>query len=276
MRRLRVGSSVVSMGWKMTTALVQPLGFLGAIPRLGLRHAAIGLGRAYARPWEFRRHLDFVFERSEFMRHRMKTFDRDVNDALRKLQARTYLHEVRQSFFIFTGLMDMGTAVPVWLGAYDKAMNGLVTNVAANDETAAAQFADSLVRMTQSAGTAANLAAVQRGSEAQRIFTMFYSYFSVLYNQMANEQVPGVLRGQVGRAAFIANMAWLWFLPAFLSEFIMQRWAQQEDEDDDEALRRQIGTVLAYPLSGIVLVRDGVNAAVVGLWLRAVAGRRRR
>ena len=57
-------------------------------------------------------------------------------------------------------------------------------------------------------------------------------------------------------------MAWIWFLPAFLSEWMMQRWDEQEGEGEDDATKRQIGTIFAYPLSGVIGVRDLANFMV--------------
>jgi hypothetical protein len=70
--------------------------------------------------------------------------------------------------------------------------------------------------------------------------------------------------GHISRPAFVANLLFLWILPAVLSEVITGRWGPQDDEDDDETLARQIGTVAAYPLAAVVGIRDAVNATISG------------
>ncbi len=110
--------------------------------------------------------------------------------------------------------------------------------------------------MTQSAGGAKDLAAIQGGSEAQRMFTMFYSYFSVLYNLMRRSasQVKDV--SDVPR--FLASMGFLWFIPAIVSELVAQR-----GPDDDEDWGEWAAWELArYPFASVVGVRD--MAAAVG------------
>lgn len=266
--RVRNGSSVVNMGWKLSTAIVQPLGILGAVPRVGLRPLAAMVAKFYGRPDLLPERLRFALDRSTALRFRMQTFDRDVNDALAsargKIEGDLVPLPVRRSFFFFTGLMDMGVAVPVWLTAYEAARAGKVDGVAGGDEQAAIQHADSVVRMTQGSGGAKDLAEVMRGPQIRKLWTQFYSYFSVLYNQLWTEQFPGVALGKIPLPVFVANLAFLWFGPALLAQMLQGGLEPRDGEDDDDRNRRVALATAAYPLMTVIGVRDFVNAATSG------------
>src|SRR5690606_30109778 len=151
-------------------------------------------------------------------------------------------------------LLDMSVSVPTWLGAYQKAMDGAVENVAAGDRERAIDYADSVVRMSQSAGGAKDLARIQRGSEYHRIFTMFYSYFSVLYNLFKRRFQ--LTRGVSDLPRFAASMFYLWFVPAVLSELVAGRGPDDEDEWETWAAAK----LIQYPFQSVVGLRDLVNA----------------
>jgi len=247
--RARAGASVVNMGWKISTAIVQPIGYTQTIDAIGEKWAMRGLSRFYA-SGDISKQVDFIFERSEQMRNRMKTFDRDVADTLRRLTSESKLDKVRETFFWLTGMADLGTALPSWLGAYGKAMEEFNGN-----EEKAVQYADMIVRTTQSSGSVKDLAEIQRGSELQKLFTAFYSYFNVLYNLFSKRGRQ--LRDTRNVPRFLASMMYLWWVPAVLSEMI----AGRAPDDEDDWLKWALKKELAYPLQSVVLLRDIVQAA---------------
>jgi len=250
-QHLRGGMSIAAMGWKLTTALVQVTGFLQSaamVPKGQLLKSVAGF---YSNPLTMSRKVDFVFERSVEMRTRSKSLDRDIRDALRKLGPEGKRDAVKRSFFYLTGLMDMGVAVPTWLASYEVGMDEFQ-----GDEAKAIEYADQVVRTTQSSGLQKDLASIQRGDPRMKMFTAFYSYFSATYNLMV-EQGRG-FRGAKDMPRFVANMALLTILPAVLSELLMGRGP---DEDKEEDWLTWAGKKsLMFALTGFVGVRDIVNA----------------
>jgi len=251
----RVGATVVNMGVKITTAVVQPIGYSQSIDVLGGKYSLLGLNEFYGvgNPEKWKENIDFVMEKSSMMRNRQKTFDRDVRDSLRKFTGTGQALEIRQSFFILTGLADMGVAMPTWMGAYKQGMDDLFDY---NEEQSIA-YADSIVRQTQSSGSVKDLAAIQRGGEIQRMFTMFYSYFSVLYNLFAR-RTRQFKKGDINLPQFVASMFFLWFFPAVLSELIAGR-GPDDDEDEAEWIAKQIA---GYPFQSVVGLRDISNGVI--------------
>lgn len=264
--RLRGNASIVAMGWKITTAMVQPLGILGAVPRLGLGPIMAQVGKVFGRAHNMPELRDCVFDRSSMMRHRMDTFDRDVRDALTTLRGKAEGDIVpastRRTFFWMTGMVDLGVSLTVWMTAYEQARAGKAENIDGGDEAAAVQYADSIVRMTQGSGSVKDQSRMLRQPGFMRLFTMFQTYFSTLYNQLYTEQVPGLAIGRIPFPVFMANMAMLIFLPAVLAA-LMQGSPDDNETPEEAATRIAFGT-LAYPFMGMIGVRDLVQGVASG------------
>jgi hypothetical protein len=258
--------SVVAMGWKVSTAIVQPLGILGAIPRIGAGPIWRQVSRLYWRPDRLAAAFQFVVSRSSAMRHRIDTYDRDVRDAMVTVAGRAkgdpIPANIRRTFFWATATMDMGVSIPIWLAAYNEAMAGRVANISTTDprvEDAAIQYADSIVRMTQGSGSLKDTSALMRQRGAMRLFTKFMTYFSTLYNQFYVEQIPGLAGGKISPAQFAINMMALWFLPVVLAEILQGRVGDEPPEDELANLAKQ---TLAYPLMTVPGVRDVMSGII--------------
>jgi len=90
------------------------------------------------------------------------------------------------------------------------------------------------------------------------MFTMFYSYFSATYNNLVDEMKR--LKRPTDMPRFVANMAFLTFLPAVLSELMMGRGPDDGEDDEEGWAKWMAATTLKYSLSGFVGVRDIVSA----------------
>lgn len=263
--RVRTGTTVAVMGWKLTTALTQLSGYTVSVKELGPKYAAIGLREVYGRG--VRQAWGAVTERSAMMRDRMSTFDRDVRSALGKLNVTgadpgiasvvsAWTPELRESFFALIGIMDMGVALPTWMGAYRKALDGQLENIPKGDERAAADYADQVVRQTQGSGSPKDLSRIQRGgkhnTEMLRLATMFYSYFSVLFNQFQKSFRQYKFDRNKGR--LIGSMLLLWWLPAVLDDLLVGRGP--DDDDEESWLAWLLKKQAQYPAGTIIGVRD--------------------
>jgi hypothetical protein len=257
-RWARASSSIMVMGYKVTTMLAQPLGFTQSVEVLGYKWAGAGLKAVYGSPLKLPALIEETFRHSTFMANRIKQFDREVRDMTKQLRPGmgrfAWVDKVKDNAFVPMGVFQMGVDLPTWWGGFQKGlheMNG--------DEARAAEYADSVVRMSQGSGSTKDLARVQRGGDLLRLCTMFYSYFNTLYNlgargvsALKNDHSPA----GIFRAANTALL--LWFVPAVLSELVAGRGP---DEDGGE----EWGTwaamnLLQYPFQAVVGVRDVANA----------------
>jgi len=266
--RARAGVTTVALGLKLSSGIIQTMGYLNTINEVGFSYAGRGLRDAFSRPTEIMKSWRFITDRSEMMRSRIENYDRDVRDAMQKLSIEgassgivgavdAYTKDVRNSFFSFIGLMDLATSVPTWLAGYHKAMDGNVENITAGDERGAIDYADSVVRKTQSAGAAKDLASIQRGSETFKIFTMFYSQLSLQFNMMASAVQGYRLDKNMGR--LVGAAALLWFIPAVMEDVLRARLPDSDDDPEKWAAWFARNQAL-YPFNTVVLVRDLANS----------------
>ena len=183
--RLRVGSTVVGMGWRVTTALLQPSGLAQSWVRVGGRHMARGVYQFMKSPLTS---SAFANSKSKMMVDRGRTMQREINEVLNTVRAGDKVSAFKASYFMLIGKMQRSVDIPTWLGAYDKATEELHLENAGSAsereaiEKQASALADQAVIDSQSGGQLKDLAKVQRGSPLQKIFTNFYSYFSATYN----------------------------------------------------------------------------------------------
>lgn len=243
--RARHGMSVVAMGWSIGTGLAQVTGYTQSVALLGEQYALRGLTAFYKNPAGLLKSAEFITSRSEFMRNRVSNMDRDIRDMGKHLGARSALSAVDQTYFAVIGLGDAMVSMPTWLGAYHQGLD-----LFQGDEAKAIAHADRTVRMSQGSGAPKDLAAVQRGSELHRMFTMFYSYFAVLNNMLRRTKQN--TRGMADAPRAALSFLYLVVIPAVLTDLIVGRGP----EDDDEWLSWAAGKIVTYPLMSMVLLRD--------------------
>jgi len=115
--------------------------------------------------------------------------------------------------FSLISLFDRAATLPTWIAAYrqgEKMFNG--------NEAKMVQYADMITRRTQPAASPKDLAAIQRGSEAQKLFTMFYTHFSNVYNEVQRTNKMKKL-GDIGMKDALVSYWWTIIAPAMLANF---------------------------------------------------------
>jgi len=202
--------------------------------------------------------------KSGLVRDRMDSFDRDVRHAAKKDNlvnafpgklgvASAYHQEVASSYFTVIGLADMAVVVPSWNGAYAKAMDGHIENIEPGDDLASIDYADSIIRITQGSGGVKDLAAIQRGNAFLKIYAMFYSFFSVQFNQF--KKVFTQYSIDANRKDVIHTLFYIWFLSAIQDDLLLGR-APSTDDDAEDWLRWLGGKLAVFPTLGIVGLKD--------------------
>lgn len=265
--RLRMNATIVAMGFKFTTVVAQALDIVQSFRRVKGKHLAKAFARFVSNPVEARR---FVQEKSGEMRHRERNLDRDLRDLGRQLLGKKgILPRVQRTAMRGIAIVDMAASVPTWLGAYDQALDqGL-------SETDAIHWADRQVRLSNPAGGAKDLAAVQRKESVWKLFTMFYSYFNVMYNAQADVARSSVrrLRGEetpsardplavgkfTGGELAIGALA-MWVVPALAGELL----AGRGPDDDEEEWRWILRKLALFPFLSLPGIRDIANAVESG------------
>lgn len=263
--RLRGNVSIAAMGWKMSTALVQLTGFTQTVAALGVPETINGILKTYAHgnPKEIGRTIQWVMNKSEFMRNRTQTFNRDIADIRKRMQVGGRLTPITDSYFWMIAKMQVGVDVPTWIGAYEKGLKQF-----SGDDTKAVQFADQLVRRAQSSGMMEDLSAIERGTLNQRVrgdaavklWTVFYTYFNTKFNLAYEKYKTTDFTKPRDVAKFTADMGVLFLVEAMLGDLLLGRAPSTDDEGEDWlswAVRLGL-TNVAATMPGI---RETANAA---------------
>ena len=276
----RKNAALYAMGFKLSTMLSQVTGLLATTSEIGLKWTLRGVADTYGRgnPLEVYRTVTAL---SPMMRNRITSIDRDVFEASSKLMDTGSTHRALDPFvrmksfmetkgFVPVGVIQMAFSdLPTWNGAYAKALteNG-------GDIEAAARYADAVVERTQVGGAEKDLAAVQRGSELGKLMTMFYSYFSALYNLSARRVTMLHRRRDAASVYRLGTLMLLtWFAEPVLMGTLLGKAPDDEGDDWEDWLSWGAKEAFFNPFNMVVGVRD--VASMVDSYVSGYSGRYR-
>lgn len=237
--RIRTGTSIVGMGYRVSTALLQPSGIFQSWGRLGINAVANGVKAVVKNPVKTH---DWIMENSPMMRNRAKTLNREINEIVNQVRAGKALTNLQASYFYMISKMQMLIDMPTYMGAYEKALVDLDYDQAGSEderkaiETKAHSFAGQTVIDTQTGGEIKDLAGVQKGSQGQKLFTNFYSYFSALYNLNVENYRTKKLTNPTEFADFVATALLLNVMPVIYSVALKNLLKGECAWDDTECL----------------------------------------
>jgi hypothetical protein len=275
---IRIGSTVVGLGWNFTTSLLQPLGLFNSAHRIGLGWVAHGVGRWLRNPATMVETVRWVRERSEFMKTRGLTQQREINEirnslgmgsgrvtgwvdqVLDDVQSPVTRHAIADSYFSMIAFAQTIADIPTWLGMYQKQMDAGVS------EDRAVELADQAVLDSQGGGQIKDLAGIQRGGPMLKLWTNFYSFFNVLYNQAAETKRRTQKEGDPAAIArAMADYLVLFVVPATVGYFMRQLLRRTHDDDDEpEQLAKHLAVENLSYLSGIMLGVREVSSVFQG------------
>ena len=249
LRHMRMGSTVLYLGFRAWTGIAQTLGLFTTADEIGGKWMVHGVKKMMKEPvktWEF------ANKNSGEIRHAVKTFDREMRlafDNTMRPGEFMYGPEVARASLLHIGYIQKSVNVAAWIGTYDKYIAEHPGMDPKKAHKEAVKDADAVVRTTQAGGAAKDLAAVQFSSEGSRLFTTFYTYFSVLYNR-ERMLARKAKSGDVAKA--VASFMWLIAMPFLVEELI------KGSDDDDEWLDYLSGAA-SFGLTGLPLGRDVGN-----------------
>ena len=276
----RTGATVVGLGWSLTTPLYQPLGLTVSWQAIGGKWVAKGIGRWLRDSASMNSTVSWVHERSTFMRLRHKTMQREINEIRNSIGVETGRFSaavdqafqwasfgladkqaIADSYFFLIGRAQMIADIPTWIGAYEKAM------ASGSDDARAVALADQAVLDTQGGGQIKDLAPVQKGGAAKKLWTNFYSAFNVFYNQAVKAGRAKNLRNpvEIGRLAadyfliYIAPATLTYALPELAHAFL----GGGDDKDKEGFWAGLIRANLSYAMGSMIGLRE-LSSAVQG------------
>lgn len=263
--RIRTGTSIVGMGYRVSTALLQPSGIFQSWGRLGIGAVANGIKTVLKNPVKTN---VWVMENSPMMRNRARTLNREINEIVNQVRAGKNLTTLQASYFYMISKMQIMIDMPTYVGAYEKALADLEYEKAGSEderkaiEAKAHSFAGQTVIDTQTGGEIKDLAGVQKGSQGQKLFTNFYSYFSALYNLNVENYRTKKLTNPAEFADFVATALLLNVMPVIYSVALKNLLKGECDWDDTECL---LGRYKSEQMSAIFGQMIGVRDAGIAV-----------
>lgn len=265
--------AIYAMGFKATTMIAQASGLLATSTQIGPRWTARGVRDTF-NGGDLQKMKDMwqdTCARSPMMMDRLHSFDRDVYAMSKRLfetghknQALNLLKKTEswltEHAFTLTGLVQLWMVdIPTWRGAFAKGMEELNMT-----EEEAALYADDMVVTAQGSGATKDMADIMREQGFMRVMTMFYSYFSAMYN-MFMLQGAKTLRHPKEEWPYLASMAFvLWFIEPMLTGYATGRGP----DDDEEWHEWFLLNGVKQPFQMVPIIRD-----LSGAWFNHIEGK---
>lgn len=247
---LRSNVSRAVMGFSLTTGLLQPFGVTQSISRVGLAPVLKGAGRWAGDAARMESTIEWVKEKSDFMRLRAQTMNREINDISQRVKGKSKAAQIYDhSIFFLTQKMQLVADIPTWVGMYERAQ------AEGFDEATSVALADEAVKASQGGGQTQDLANIQR-SKMGSLFTMFYGYFSTTVNIMAEKTAMTDFKSPLAVAGWLADMTMLAVLPAILPNMLIYAMRGGDDDDPESWAKRLAKWQAAYMLGLFVGVRE--------------------
>ena len=271
LRHMRTGASVAGLGFNLMNALIQPLGFTQSIVRVGAKWIAQGVVAYATNPIALARQ---VLEKSEMMRNRGRTMNRELNDIRNSVRGKGETRiAIDQAVFMPMTAMQGLVDLPTWWGAYQKALADMPNSMdPAEAEATAIAVADQAVLASQTGGQVKDLAAIQRGSEALKLFTTFYGYFSGTYNLAVERTRATSFKSPSQIARLASDYLLLLCLPAVLTELIYSFFEGDDGDDEEDLAKRLASAQVSYLFGMMVGVREMSGAVQIALGLETNGG----
>ncbi len=250
---MRRNVSLVGLGFNVVSAAIQPLGLTQSIVRVGAPWIGRGVAKYIAHPIDLTRQVNSM---SEFMANRTRTRFRELAELRDRVEDQSRVKELMGAYGYFLMMRcQQAVDVPTWWGAYEKAI------AEGNDESRAVALADQAVIDSQGSGQTKDLSAIERGNPAEKLLTVFYSFFNTALN-IGVERTMGA-DTPAKKARLAVDFLLLYTVPAVLSHMLRSSLTPGDagDDDPEELAKKLIAAQIDYLMGLMVGVREFAEAA---------------
>lgn len=179
-RFMRQGLSVAMIGLNPLTAISQVFGLTQSSALIGGKWVLAGYHTLLAALGNKEKTKLKMMARSAVLRDRAKTQFRELAEAQRKLNGSKILDAkdwvTQKSYWMLANIQLLMVDFPTWQGAYEKAISEGMS------EKDAVLRADRDLLDAQGSSRISDLSGMERGTEAQKLWTVMYSFFNTTLN----------------------------------------------------------------------------------------------
>ena len=245
---------MATMGYSLTSAVVQLTGVGYVIPRTGVKAFTVALGKYLTRPLKTRR---FVNGQSQAMLLRAQTQFKELAQIRNRLDQGKGLRAwiVDHAYSMMTFMQGIVDSV-CWQAAYEKFSR---QGYEGKELTA---LCDQTVIDTQSSGNISDMSRIERDKRGlARMMTMFYSWMNAALNMVVTTGMS-----EENKAKKIASLFWMCAVMPLIEQTFRDSLVAKEDDDDDDDdelawMREDLGTIVEFNLGLLPVTREFSTAA---------------
>ena len=272
--RLRHKFVFATMGYRLSTAILNVLNIFGMMERMGTYNALKATSDFYFRGGankfrNIKEQYQFIISKSTFMRERAATMDRDMTMGDRiqvgqnewewssKVRHGKYgIDTINSGAFKIIALTDEMFSLPEWLATYKGALAKMQAEnklTAEEMDREAVRLADKAVRETFGSGEMKDQTSFMRKGGNIAGLTTFFSYTNLVTNQFIRAGYA-LYDYHTTKPLLRATFFW-WVLNSFFETCLREMW---DDSDDPDKWKKKLLYTFASggPLGGIPILRD--------------------
>ena len=238
LRTVRRYASMAGLAFNVVSALKQPLGILQSVARVGGQEILGATAQFIRHPVAMTREAQGV---SVFMKNRARTRFRELNELRNALEQQNAIRQAMGRYgYVLIMAVQQQVDVITWHAQLNKSLRA-----GADIQDAVAQ-ADQAVIDSQGSGMTKDLAAIERGGEWRKLFTVYYGFMNTVLNLEVNALTSKRSLGYKAGTVLMLSVA-MPIIDAALSDLIKPG---DSDDWDEEHWRASVGKAVANSLTG--------------------------
>ena len=238
LRTVRRYASMAGLAFNVVSALKQPLGILQSVARVGGQDVLAATAQFIRNPVAMTREAQGV---SPFMKNRARTRFRELNELRNALEQQGAIRQAMGRYgYVLIMAVQQQVDVITWHAQLNKSLRA-----GADIQDAVAQ-ADQAVIDSQGSGMTKDLAAIERGGEWRKLFTVYYGFMNTVLNLEVNALTAKRSLGYKAGTVLMLSVA-MPIIDAALSDLLKPGDSDDWDEDHWQA---SVGKAVANSLTG--------------------------
>lgn len=238
LRTVRRYASMAGLAFNVVSALKQPLGILQSVARVGGQDVLAATAQFIRNPVAMTREAQGV---SPFMQNRARTRFRELNELRNALEQQGAIRQTMSRYgYVLIMAVQQQVDVITWHAQLNKSLRAGV------DIQDAVAHADQAVIDSQGSGMTKDLAAIERGGEWRKLFTVYYGFMNTVLNLEVNALTSKRSLGYKAGTVLMLSVA-MPIIDAALSDLLKPG---DSDDWDEDHWQTAVGKAVANSLTG--------------------------